>query len=97
MQPVVRQPVAIGRDAVRKAQDMSSRTQINVEVQTSRSCAEAPTWAYVRTNSAGTRPIWRPAKTTSEAQELVIFKKGTMMVLGEDRSIQILPPKPPAK
>jgi ketosteroid isomerase-like protein len=37
----------------------------------------APTWAYVRTNSAGTTGHASTGKTTAEAnQELFIFRKG---------------------
>jgi uncharacterized protein (TIGR02246 family) len=69
---------AIGRDAVRKAYDnVFKELKFNVKFNIAELVQMAPTWAYVRTNSAGTTAHHSTGKTTSEAnQELFIFKKG---------------------
>jgi len=60
---------AVGRDAVRAAYDAVFR-ELKFVVM-------APTWAYVRTNSAGTTDHRSLGKTLAEGnQELFIFKKG---------------------
>jgi uncharacterized protein (TIGR02246 family) len=69
---------AIGRDAVRNAYDnVFKELKFNVKFNIVELFQMAPTWAYVRTNSAGTTAHSSTGKTTSEAnQELFIFKKG---------------------
>ncbi len=69
---------AIGRDAVRNAYDnVFKELKFNVKFNIAELFQMAPTWAYVRTNSAGTTAHSSTGKTTSEAnQELFIFKKG---------------------
>jgi uncharacterized protein (TIGR02246 family) len=69
---------AIGREAVRKAYDnVFKELKFNVKFNIAEVVQLAPTWAYVRTNSAGTTGHASTGKTTSEAnQELFIFKKG---------------------
>jgi uncharacterized protein (TIGR02246 family) len=69
---------AIGREAVRKAYDsVFKELKFNVKFDVAELVQLAPTWAYVRTNSAGTTAHASTGKTTSEAnQELFIFKKG---------------------
>jgi uncharacterized protein (TIGR02246 family) len=69
---------AIGRDAVRKAYDnVFKELKFNVKFNIAELVQMAPTWAYVRSNSAGTTAHHSTGKSTSEAnQELFIFKKG---------------------
>jgi len=69
---------AIGQDAIRKAyDDVFKELKFNVKFNVAELVQLAPTWAYVRTNSAGTTFHHSTGKTTSEAnQELFIFKKG---------------------
>ena len=69
---------AIGRDAVRKAYDnVFKELKFNVKFNIAEIVQMAPTWAYVRTNSAGTTSHHSTGQTTSEAnQELFIFNKG---------------------
>jgi uncharacterized protein (TIGR02246 family) len=69
---------AIGRDAMRNAYDnVFKELKFNVKFNIAELFQMAPTWAYVRTNSAGTTAHSSTGKTTSEAnQELFIFKKG---------------------
>jgi uncharacterized protein (TIGR02246 family) len=68
---------AIGRAAVRKAYDsVFKELKFNVMFTIAELVQMAPTWAYVRTNSAGTTAHSSTGKTTSEAnQELFILKK----------------------
>jgi uncharacterized protein (TIGR02246 family) len=68
---------AIGRDAIRKAyDDVFKELKFNVKFNIAEIVQMAPTWAYVRTNSAGTTAHHSTGKTTSEAnQELFVFKK----------------------
>ena len=68
---------AIGQEAVRKAYDeVFKELKFNVKFNIAELVQMAPTWAYVRTNSAGTTVHHSTGKTTSEAnQELFIFKK----------------------
>jgi uncharacterized protein (TIGR02246 family) len=69
---------AIGKEAVRKAyDDVFKELKFNVKFNIAELVQMAPTWAYVRTNSAGTTAHHSTGRTTSEAnQELFIFKKG---------------------
>jgi uncharacterized protein (TIGR02246 family) len=69
---------AIGKEAVRKAyDDVFKELRFNVKFNIAELVQMAPTWAYVRTNSAGTTVHHSTGRTTSEAnQELFIFKKG---------------------
>jgi uncharacterized protein (TIGR02246 family) len=69
---------AIGRDAVRNAyENVFKELKFDVVFNIAELVQMAPTWAYVRTNSAGTTAHSSTGKTTSEAnQELFIFKKG---------------------
>lgn len=69
---------AVGQDAVRTAYGAVFRElKFNVKFDIAEVVEMAPTWAYVRTNSAGTTLHHSTGKTTSEAnQELFIFRKG---------------------
>ena len=69
---------AIGQDAVRRAYDtVFEELKFNVKFDIAELVQVAPTWAYVRTNSAGTTAHRSTGKTSAEAnQELFIFKKG---------------------
>jgi uncharacterized protein (TIGR02246 family) len=69
---------AVGIDAVRKAYDaVFDELKFHVKFNIAELVVMAPTWAYVRTNSAGTTDHHSTGKTTAEAnQELFIFKKG---------------------
>jgi uncharacterized protein (TIGR02246 family) len=69
---------AVGIDAVRKAYDaVFDELKFDVKFNIAELVVMAPTWAYVRTNSAGTTNHHSTGKTTGEAnQELFIFKKG---------------------
>ena len=69
---------AVGKDAVRKAYDVVFKElKFHVKFDIAELVVMAPTWAYVRTNSAGTTDHHSTGKTTAEAnQELFIFKKG---------------------
>jgi uncharacterized protein (TIGR02246 family) len=69
---------AVGIDAVRKAYDaVFDELKFHVEFNIAELVVLAATWAYVRTNSAGTTDHHSSGKTTAEAnQELFIFKKG---------------------
>jgi uncharacterized protein (TIGR02246 family) len=68
---------AVGKDAVRAAYDAVFRElEFEVEFTIAELVVMAPTWAYVRTNSAGTTGHASTGKTTAEAnQELFIFRK----------------------
>jgi uncharacterized protein (TIGR02246 family) len=68
---------AIGRDAIRKAyDDVFKELKFNVKFNIAEIVQMAPTWAYVRTSSAGTTAHYSTGRTTSEAnQELFVFKK----------------------
>ena len=70
-------PSAIGQDAIRKAYDAVFRElKFNVRFNIAELVQMAPTWAYVRTNSAGTTHHASTGKTGAEAnQELFIFRK----------------------
>lgn len=69
---------AIGREAVGKAyDDVFKELRFHVRFTVAELVQMAPTWAYVRTNSAGTTRHHSTGKITSEAnQELFIFRKG---------------------
>jgi uncharacterized protein (TIGR02246 family) len=69
---------AIGQDAVEAAYDkVFEELKFNVKFSIAELVQMAPTWAYVRTNSAGTTDHHSTGKTTAEAnQELFILKKG---------------------
>jgi uncharacterized protein (TIGR02246 family) len=69
---------AVGKEAVRKAYDaVFAELKFHVKFTIAELVVMAPTWAYVRTNSAGTTDHHSTGKTTAEAnQELFIFKKG---------------------
>ena len=68
---------AVGKEAVEVAYDkVFEELQFNVKFHIAELVQMAPTWAYVRTNSAGTTDHRSTGKTTAEAnQELFIFKK----------------------
>jgi uncharacterized protein (TIGR02246 family) len=69
---------AVGKEAVRRAYDaVFDELKFNVKFTVAELVMMAPTWAYVRTNSAGTTDHHSTGKTTAEAnQELFIFNKG---------------------
>jgi uncharacterized protein (TIGR02246 family) len=68
---------AVGKAAVQVAYDrVFEELQFNVKFNIAELVQMAPTWAYVRTNSAGTTDHHSTGKTTAEAnQELFILKK----------------------
>jgi uncharacterized protein (TIGR02246 family) len=68
---------AVGKAAVEVAYDrVFEELQFNVKFGIAELVQMAPTWAYVRTNSAGTTDHHSTGKVTSEAnQELFILKK----------------------
>jgi uncharacterized protein (TIGR02246 family) len=69
---------AVGKAAVKKAYDkVFDELKFHVEFTIAELVPMAPTWAYVRTNSAGTTDHHSTGKTTAEAnQELFVFAKG---------------------
>ena len=69
---------AVGKDAVRIAYDkVFDELKFNVKFTIAELVQMAPTWAYVRRNSAGMTGHASTGKTTAEAnQELFIFRKG---------------------
>lgn len=69
---------AIGQSAIRAAYDaVFHELKFNVKFKIAELVVMDPTWAYVRTNSAGTTHHASTGKTTAEAnQELFIFKRG---------------------
>jgi len=69
---------AVGKEAVRKAYDaVFDELKFHVKFNIAELVVMAPTWAYVRTNSAGTTDHHSTGKTMAEGnQELFIFKKG---------------------
>jgi uncharacterized protein (TIGR02246 family) len=69
---------AVGKEAVQKAYDaVFQELKFHVEFTIAELVMMAPTWAYVRTNSAGTTDHHSTGQTTAEAnQELFLFKKG---------------------
>jgi uncharacterized protein (TIGR02246 family) len=69
---------AVGKEAVGKAYDaVFGELKFPVKFEIAELAVIAPEWAYVRTNSVGTKDHQSTGKTTAEAnQELFIFKKG---------------------
>jgi uncharacterized protein (TIGR02246 family) len=69
---------AVGKEAVKKAYDkVFDELKFHVQFAIAELVVIAPTWAYVRTNSAGTTDHHSSGKTIAEAnQELFIFEKG---------------------
>jgi uncharacterized protein (TIGR02246 family) len=69
---------AEGMEAVKKAYDsVFDELKFHVRFTIAELVVMSPTWAYVRTNSAGTTDHHSTGKTTTEAnQELFIFEKG---------------------
>jgi uncharacterized protein (TIGR02246 family) len=89
---------SIGQAAVANAYDrVFDELQFDVKFDIAELVVLAPTWAYVRTNSAGTTLHRSLGRTLAEAnQELFIFKKG-----GDDKwriaRYSFSPTNPPAK
>ena len=71
-------PSAVGIDAVKVAYDhVFDELKFHVKFDVAEIVEMSPSWAFVRTNSAGTTDHHSTGKTTAEAnQELFIFKKG---------------------
>jgi uncharacterized protein (TIGR02246 family) len=69
---------AVGKAAVEKAYDaVFDELKFHVRFTIAELNVIAPSWAYVRTNSAGTTGHHSTGRTTAEAnQELFIFRKG---------------------
>jgi uncharacterized protein (TIGR02246 family) len=69
---------AVGKAAVEKAYDaVFDELKFHVRFTIAELNVMAPSWAYVRTNSAGTTDHHSTGRTTAEAnQELFIFRKG---------------------
>ena len=69
---------AVGKAAVERAYNaVFDELKFHVKFTIAELVVMAPTWAYVRTNSAGATDHHSTGKTTAEAnQELFIFKKG---------------------
>ena len=69
---------AVGKEAVGKAYDaVFGELKFHVKFAIAELVMMGPSWAYVRTNSAGTTEHHSTGRTTAEAnQELFIFKKG---------------------
>jgi uncharacterized protein (TIGR02246 family) len=70
---------AVGKEAVKKAYDaVFAELKFDVKFSIAELVVMGPSWAYVRTNSAGTTGHHSTGKTTAEAnQELFIFQKGS--------------------
>jgi ketosteroid isomerase-like protein len=70
-------PSAVGLAAVRKAYDAVFKAiTLNVKFTIVEVVEMSPTWAFARTNSAGTTTIQATGQKTAEAnQELFIFNK----------------------
>jgi uncharacterized protein (TIGR02246 family) len=68
---------AVGKEAVKKAYDaVFAELKFDVKFNIAELVVMGPTWAYVRTNSAGTTGHHSTGQTTTEAnQELFIFQK----------------------
>src|SRR5262249_1523539 len=61
---------AVGKDAVRKAYDaVFEELKFDVKFTIAELVVMAPTWAYVRTNSAGTTHHHSTGRTTAEANQ----------------------------
>jgi uncharacterized protein (TIGR02246 family) len=69
---------AIGKEAIKRAYDkVFDELKFHVKFSIAELVVMAPTWAYVRTNSAGTTDHHSTGKATAEAnQELFVFAKG---------------------
>jgi uncharacterized protein (TIGR02246 family) len=69
---------AVGKEAVKKAYDaVFAELKFDVKFNIAELVVMGSTWAYVRTNSAGTTDHHSTGQTTAEAnQELFIFQKG---------------------
>jgi uncharacterized protein (TIGR02246 family) len=69
---------AVGKAAVKTAYDkVFNELKFHVEFTIAELVVMAPTWGYVRTNSAGTTDHHSTGKSTAEAnQELFVFAKG---------------------
>jgi uncharacterized protein (TIGR02246 family) len=70
-------PSAVGREAVRQAYIKVFETiTLNVKFTIAEIVQMSPTWAFVRTNSAGTSRINATGKVSAEGnQELFVFRK----------------------
>ena len=70
-------PSAVGKTAVRKAYDQVFKTiTLHVKFNIAEIVEMSPTWAFVRTNSAGTNKVNATGAMSAEGnQELFIFKK----------------------
>jgi uncharacterized protein (TIGR02246 family) len=68
---------AVGKAAVREAYIKVFRTiTLNVKFTIAEVVQVAPTWAFVRTNSAGTNTLHATGKVSAEGnQELFVFRK----------------------
>jgi uncharacterized protein (TIGR02246 family) len=71
-------PSAVGQAAVRQAYDRVFKTiTLHVKFTVAELVVMAPTWAFVRTNSAGTNKVNATGVTSAEGnQELFVFRKG---------------------
>ena len=69
---------AVGKTAIADAYDaVFTELAFNVKFTIAELVILSPTWAYARTNSAGTTGHHSTGQTTSEAnQELFLFRKG---------------------
>jgi len=69
---------AIGKEAVKRAYDkVFDELRFHVKFTIAELVVMSPSWAYVRTNSAGTTEHHSTGKTTTEAnQELFVFARG---------------------
>jgi ketosteroid isomerase-like protein len=87
---------AVGKEAVHKAYDaVFEELKFHVKFTIAELVVMAPTWAYVRTNSAGTTDHHSTGRTTAEAnQELFIFKKGddgsTLQLLADQSAREVI-------
>ena len=70
-------PSAVGKEAVRQAYIKVFETKtLNVKFTIAEIVQMSPTWAFVRTNSAGTNTIHATGKVSAEGnQELFVFGK----------------------
>ena len=68
---------AIGKEGVRKAYDaVFAELKFDVKFTIAEVVQVAPTWAFVRTNSAGTNTLHATGKVSAEGnQELFVFRK----------------------
>jgi uncharacterized protein (TIGR02246 family) len=70
-------PSAVGKAAVRQAYGKVFETiTLNVRFTIAEIVQMSPTWAFVRTNSAGTNAVHATGKVSAEGnQELFVFRK----------------------